>query len=377
MYEFQIPEFLSGETVESVHARMMSSLPDDIDKSGGQFPWDFTRPTALEKQYFVEFVLVEALKQIFPMFATGRFADYHGQTRNMPRKSATASTGVITVTGADGVVIPAGAMFSTENSKGVSSVDFLTDEEVTIPSSGSVDIKVTCSEGGTIGNVASGTIVIKGSTLSSEITSVTNAEPTTGGADDESDEEYSARQVERDQNLDVSYVGSLYDYKRWALEVDGVGGVTPVSASDDSGKVTLYLADPNGEGVSTKVCENVYNHIFRPDNPIERLAPVNALLDVKTVDKVSVRISATLVLTEGATLEAVTEAFVSNLKREFRDFSSKGWVVKYSEVASILFATEGVSDYSSLTVNDRVENVKWGSQKYAPSFRTENISFTV
>lgn len=375
MNDFQIPEFLSSETVESVHARMMSSLPDDIDKSGGQFPWDFTRPTALEKQYFVEFALVEALKQIVPMFATGEFADYHGQTRHMPRKSATASTGVITVTGAEGVVIPAGAMFSTESNNGVSSVDFLTDEEAIIPSNGSVDINVTCSEVGTVGNVESGTIVIKGSTLSSEITSVTNAEPTTGGTDEEADEDYTARQVEYDQNLDVSYVGSPYDYKRWALSVDGVGDAIVIPASDDSGTVTLVILDANGDPASEALCTEVYNYIFKPDDPYNRLAAINAVLVVKAPTTVTISVSAVLELTAGATLEAVKEAFTANLK-EYLSVAAESGEVKYSEITARLYATEGVSDYSSVALNGGTANIQI-NQDQLPVCNTENISFTV
>lgn len=375
MSDFQIPEFLLNETVESVHARMMSSLPDDIDKSGGQFSWDFTRPTALEKQYFVEFVIVEALKQIVPMYATGEFADYHGQTRHMPRKSATASTGVITVAGAEGVVIPAGAMFSTESNNGVSSVDFLTDEEATIPSSGSIDIKVTCSEVGTVGNVASGTIVIKGSSLSSDITSVTNAEPTTGGTDEETDEVYTARQVEYDQNLDVSYVGSLYDYKRWALSVDGVGDAIPIPASDDSGTVTLVILDANGEPATDELCTEVYNYIFKPDDPYNRLAAVNAVLVVKAPTTVTISVSAVLELTAGATLETVKEAFTASLK-QYLSIAAESGEVKYSEITARLYSTDGVSDYSSVTLNGGTANIQINKDEL-PVCNTENISFTV
>ena len=109
--DFIIPDFLQNETVESIHARMLNSLPSDvdIDKSEGQFLWDFTRPTALEKQYFVEYKLVEAIKLIFPMFSSGIYLDYHAESRNMKRKSATASVGTITITGAAGVEIPLGA----------------------------------------------------------------------------------------------------------------------------------------------------------------------------------------------------------------------------------------------------------------------------
>lgn len=45
---FSAPDWLKTETAEQIQARMMESLPPDIDDTEGGFPWDFTYPTALE-----------------------------------------------------------------------------------------------------------------------------------------------------------------------------------------------------------------------------------------------------------------------------------------------------------------------------------------
>ena len=42
-------DWLKTETAEQIQARMMESLPPDIDDTEGGFHWDFTYPTALEK----------------------------------------------------------------------------------------------------------------------------------------------------------------------------------------------------------------------------------------------------------------------------------------------------------------------------------------
>ncbi len=54
---FSAPDWLKTETAEQIQARMMESLPPDIDDTEGGFPWDFTYPTALEKDELLNFHL--------------------------------------------------------------------------------------------------------------------------------------------------------------------------------------------------------------------------------------------------------------------------------------------------------------------------------
>ena len=62
-YPYTPPPFLQGQSADQIHSRMLENLPADIDKSQGNIPWDFTRPSALEKAEFEE-GCKKALKQI-------------------------------------------------------------------------------------------------------------------------------------------------------------------------------------------------------------------------------------------------------------------------------------------------------------------------
>ena len=46
--EMELPDFLENSSEDEIHEKMLGNLPEDIDKSEGGFPWDFTRPTAIE-----------------------------------------------------------------------------------------------------------------------------------------------------------------------------------------------------------------------------------------------------------------------------------------------------------------------------------------
>ena len=105
-YEYETPAFLTGQSADEIHARMLENLPAGIDKGEGNIPWDFTRPSALEKAEMVEFTLNETIKLIFPQWSYDRWLDLHGEKENVIRRAANHASGTLNVTGAVGTVIP-------------------------------------------------------------------------------------------------------------------------------------------------------------------------------------------------------------------------------------------------------------------------------
>ena len=76
---FVPPAWLEDQDAETIHARMMQNLPDDIDDTEGGFPWDFTKPSALEKAELLEFHMMETTKIMHYMFSYGIYLDYHAK----------------------------------------------------------------------------------------------------------------------------------------------------------------------------------------------------------------------------------------------------------------------------------------------------------
>ena len=110
--EFILPSWLNDQDAETVHKRMMEKLPPDIDDTEGGFPWDFTKPTALEKAELLEFFLPETLKIMFPMWAYGYWLDLHAKAAGTKRKAANPAYGKLEITGTPGTEIPAGFRFA-------------------------------------------------------------------------------------------------------------------------------------------------------------------------------------------------------------------------------------------------------------------------
>lgn len=360
MAEFETPIFLQNHSPEEVHALMKRVLPADIDMSAGGHAYNLTIATALVIAEVCEFVLPEVINLIFPETSYGSFVDGHAKGKGMSRRPANAASGEITITGNVGAVIPAGSVFSTASINDQPSVDYKTLEAVTIPASGSVTVAIACTQAGIIGNTMENTIILVSSRLTG-VTGVTNEKELTGGTEEESDASLIARIAEYNISQGDSYVGSISDYKRWAMSVPGVGNATVISAQDTSGTVTIILSDANGDPATEQLCTSVYNYIMKPDAPNERLAPVNAVLKVEPPATMKISIVATVKLADEATLESVKTAYMAQLAAYLPEALGDG-EIKYSRIWGALSATSGVSDHTGLQIGLKVgETVTYGT----------------
>lgn len=359
--ELELPDFLNNSSEKEIHEKMLSNLPEDIDKSEGGFPWDFTRPTAIEIAELKEYVFVEVLKSLSPVTCEESYLlDYHADGRGLVRRESVNATGYVTVTAKAGLVIPLGYGFSTEADDEGNTIDFVTTEEVTVDSLGNAKIPIEAAEGGSASNVGVNAIVLhtgdETGELLDEIISVTNEEAVTGGLDEEDDDTLRERIVEYDRSHDISYVGNVADYKRWALSVPGVGAVTVIPAKDDSGIIKIILMDQNGVPASKQIQDAVYDYIMRPDSESDRLAPPNAVLEITAPETVVVNISAVVYLRE-AEIGDVQNDLKAALQSYLLNVSSNDSAVRISAINSILGAVSGIYDYDSVQINGVSKNV--------------------
>ena len=367
MAEFTIPSFLENYTEDNIYETMRGILPNDIDSSEGSHTWNMLRPTAIIAAELCEYVLPQVIQLIFPEWSYGEFLDAHATTRGMTRKAATPATGEITITGAVGTVIPEGSMFSTASLNTEDpAVSYVTTAAATIPASGSVTVAIECAEAGTAGNTTEGTIILLSSSIVG-ITSVINTEPVTGGTDEETDEALIARIQEYDQTQSDSFVGNAADYRRWAMSVAGVGSVSVIPPSTDTGIVTIVLIDSNGDPASEALCEAVNDYIMSPDDPYSRLAPINAVLDVVSPTAVDIAVRATVELTGEAVLADVSEAFLTSMAAYMPE-TMTDQEVKITRVAAILSAIAGVNDFADLQIG----TISGGT----PTYGTSNIAIS-
>jgi uncharacterized phage protein gp47/JayE len=372
--DLDIPEFLQDNDVDDIHEQMLAIIPDEYDKSEGQHIWNFTRPTAVLVSQLRGYDLPNSIELIWPKFCTGEYLDYHAELRGLTRKAAQYATGTITFTGTEGLTIPAGYTCSTESINDIPSYDYVTTEEATIGSGGTVTVPAQAATAGSAQNTGANTVVLNSSGYD-DITAVTNPVAFTGGVDEESDESLLERIQEYDSLQGDSGVGNPADYKRWAESVPGTGSANVIRATESTGLVTIVLTDGNGNPASTELCQEVYDYIMAPNNEYARLAPIGATLQVIPPATMTITITANVVLTTG-TVESVAATLAQNALEYFQNQAVEDGRVLYQKVANILGDIPGVYDFNTLTLNGAASNITLPSGTY-PTITASDITLTL
>ena len=350
------PATLDDMDEDIIHQRMMDDLPIDIDKAEGGMAYDFTRPAAVEKAAMMV-VLNDAMQAFFPEWSWENWLDQIALTMQITRRPAGFSSGYLTVTGDEGRSIPTGFLFATPSEDGEENTMFEAVNDYTIDETGVVLVYARCTEAGPVGNVPARTVTMMVEPITG-ISSVTNDEVMSGGTDPESDDSLRERIMGKDRNLETSFVGNPNDYRRWAMEVVGVGAVVVVPEPDGpgSGSVKLIVMDGNGLSANQAIMDAVYDHIMSPDDEEARLAPIGAKLTVETATMYVLNVTATVTLDAVMTIDSVKALFHDAFERYMEEAYTDG-VIRNTRVGSILSRTPGVVDYHSLLINGSADNL--------------------
>ncbi len=362
--DIQLPDFLETATdIDDIHGRMLEELPEDIDKTEGGFVWDFTRPTAVIAAEIIQYFLPETLKTMFPQWSFGKYLDYIGEIVQVYRKPASKASTVMTIAGDPGTIIPAGTTFDTESINNTPSIEYATVSRADIPNSGKVDVVVEAVAAGSNGNVNAEKIVIMSSPLRG-VNDYINKKAATGGSDEEDDDTFRNRILETMKTRNQSYVGNENDFRRWALEVPGIGDAIVVPTWDGPETVKVVCIDTNGQPASNTLTKAVYDHIMRPDDEYERLAPPNVILTVSVPEPVDIAYKITgLSLDTGYTIEGIKGAFGRALDKYYAEVPTEG-KIKIISVSAELENIDGVDDFESITMNGKLANITIGIDQY-------------
>lgn len=373
--KFVPPPWLEEQDAETIHERMMQALPDDIDDTEAGFPWDFTKPTALEKAELLEFHMMETAKIMHYMFAYGIYLDYHAIAHGTSRKPASAASGRIKITGSPGAIIPEGFLFAVPATGDTEAITFYTTQEAEIGIDGTVDIPIKASEAGNGGNVAADTIVIMVSPSISGIEHITNLEATTGGSAEEDDEALRQRIKEICEASDASFVGCDADYKRWAKEVEGVGEVIVIPEWDGAGTVKVVVFDANGQPANAKTVGDVLDYIVSPDDRDSRKAPIGATVTIVAPTETKINVACNITFERGANHATVIAAIKTRLNAYF-DQAREAGAIKRNKIGSTIIGTDGVADYDTLLINDsKFNSIAVAKDEYPTlgSLQTEGV----
>lgn len=333
----------------SILNRMLDRLPDNYDKTEGNPIVDLLMAVALEleNKYIDQ---EDILNKGFAETAYEEWLDKIVYEVGITRKEATNATGIVKISGDIGNKIEVGTLVSSDV------VSYKVIEEATINENGYTNVSVECTESGSIGNVAKGSIK-KFPIPIAGIKSVTNEEDFVNGYDSETDEELRDRYYTKVRTPATS--GNKYHYINWAKDVTGVGDAKVFPLWNGNGTVKVVIIDSNKKAASSQLIKRVEDYI--EDN-----RPIGATVTIKSATELDIDINANLVIdSNNYDIETIKSNFESILDNYLGDIAFKQTYISYAKIGSLLLSVEGVIDYSNLTVNSTTGNVLINDEEIA------------
>jgi uncharacterized phage protein gp47/JayE len=335
---------IEDQNFDTIHARLLASVDDKLDKRQGSVVYDMTAPTAVELELAYAFMST-LLDRGFADTASGTDLDRRVAEQGLTRRPSVTAHGSVVVSGTDGFVVSAGTRVNTTHG-----VQFTTDADATI-SVGSVTVPVTAVLGGAAGNVNANTITIIDSVLSG-VTGVTNPDVTSGGIDEESDAELLSRYLEKVSLPATS--GNTYHYKQTAKEVPGVQDARVFPLWNGAGTVKVVITSNDGLTASAALVSAVVEHV-------EDMRPIGATVTVTAATVRNITVSAHLQLDPAYLADEVKAEITANIYEYIGSLGLDAGAVLYSQIMRVIMTTDGVLNCSALTLNGSAADVTLAS----------------
>lgn len=268
--------------------------------------------------------LAWAARQILVDTAEAEQLDRHGAIWGIARRAATPARGPVTVSGAIGAVLPAGAEMARSDD-----ARFLLDADVTIGGGGTGTGAVTAVVAGAAGNTAAASqlsLIAPSPGITSSL--VVAAGGLGAGADIEADAALRARVLARIQTPPQG--GARPDYVAWAQTVAGVGRVFVYPQHLGAGTVGLAFLTTEGGIPGAPLVAAV-------QAAVDVLRPVTAELTVFAPAPVVVNVTVQISPDTAATRAAVQAALAAFFLAE----AEPGVTLRRSRISAAISAAAG------------------------------------
>lgn len=331
-----------------------SKVSDTYEKTAGYLIFDITEAVGLELDDY-DSLLTESQKKFDADNLTGEdLTKYCYQRKGISRKAAGYAKGTVTVTGTGTVEI--GDLFETENG-----VQFATAETVDVVNSG--DVSVIAVVAGNTGMVGAGTINDMPVTISG-ISACTNAEPTSGGYEEETDDALRERFYEAIRN--PSGNGNRASYIAWAKEVTGVGDAKVFPLAQGTGTVDVVIIDADMTPADTSLVNEVQNYIDPNSSGTgDGQAPIGAKCYVSSATGKAVNVSATISKVSSASQDTIKANIENAIISYLASIAYESNRVSLAQIGNVILDVPDVTDYENLTLNGEVANITVAEREVA------------
>ena len=298
--------------------------------------------------------LYQALPAVVSMLfvdeTCGGYLDLVGQDYfNLTRRAGTKARCAVSFTGSPGLVVPAETAFLTAGG-----LVFRLTADVRLDAVGVGAGTLEADNVGAAYNIGPGTLTGMWINLPG-LESYVNQQAT-GGTDEETDRQLYARIDEARKRPATS--GNGWDYRGWAMAVEGVGAAKVVELAQGPGTVGVTVVDSAYCPVSAQIIAAVADRIAAS-------RPVGAAPSVSPPVSLTVNVAAAVTINSAVTtIDEVLEQYQAGLedylhglvdakygKIYYGPEEDGPYTLTYNRVLAILLTIQGVEDFSALTVN--------------------------
>jgi len=316
----------------------LDAMSDAYDKSEGTVINDIASANALANEHFyLEWDKIEA--SLDYRVAEGDDLTDLSINFGIYRKEASLATGYVTLSGTVGASIPQGFVVSSDT------VEYILDSVAVIEASGTVIAPITAKTEGIIGNAIANTIVNIPISITG-LDSVTNELEIADAQDKETDDQLRKR---IDDSLRYPATsGNANHYYEWATEVSGVGGARIIVKPTGAGSMRVAIVNISNDVAPQTLLDDVYDHI------LEERPATSGVLEVVSATPLSIDVAVTGVTIDtssGLSESQVLDAIIDNLTQYVNTFPMDATEVTYIGVVKVVIQTEGVANYTGLTLN--------------------------
>lgn len=345
-------------TYETILARMLDQIPEDIDKREGSIIYDALAPAAIELQ--VMYIELDAiLTETYAITASRDFLILRALERGLSPYEASNSI----LKGDFDIEIPIGSTF-TLNSLTYECIEPI-DIEVEVENEDTIyySYQMKCTTTGVDGNRNFGNLIpvnyING------LTYAVLTELLIPGEDEEDTEMFRTRYLD---SFDVkAYGGNIEDYKQKTNSISGVGSTKVTPVWNGGGTVLLTILDSEFNIATDYLIEYVQD-IIDPtgDSTGVGIAPIGHIVTVETAKEVPISITLNIVFKSGYNFEMIkeqVEEIISNYLAELRQTWAEedGLTIRTIQIEAQILSITGVIDILGTTLNGSDNNIVLGT----------------
>ncbi len=322
---------------ESIRSRIANALLNPLNKIEGSFCMDNIQAVAQELAQVIAMQIDPIIDRVSVDTAEGEFLDKKALDFGEVRLDAQQASGYLQFTGIENTYIPAATQTESEDTT------YMTTDDGTIDSSGTCVIPAVCVQSGIIGNTPAHTInklvyVING------VYAVDNPAAFAGGTDEETDEAFRSRILQKIQQPISS--GNEAHYVYWAQQVPGVAAARCKGCWNGPGTVKVVLLGNDVTIPDDDIIQSTADYIAQN-------RPVGANVTVAAAVPLEINITAAVILAAGYAVETVKNNIQNNIVSYFKSiaFDDTTEYISYHKIGDLIFTASGVADIESYTVN--------------------------